>query len=379
MNNEFPIRPIGIVGYPRVEILDITGPSEVFFFTSDFLRQRGLIHPTLYPMTVLAKKSGLITTLSGLRIFADQSYLDVDSEFDTLLIPGSLPKYVLSDRNLLNWLKKAAPKARRIVAVCTGAYLLAECGLLDGRKATTHWHYCRDFSKTYRNVSVEADKLFVKDGNVVTSGGVTSGIDLALSLVEEDWGPEVALQVARFMVVFLKRPGGQSQFSNYLELEAPTRADLHELQIWIMQNPEKDLRVETLAERMAMSERNFGRLFFNETGFTPAKFVEMVRTNAARQLLTSTTFSIEVIAEKSGFKDPERMRRTFLRQVGINPSDYRKRFSISEINNNVSSVESVRGHQGEMIVSRNFLKGQRKGLREEWKRNYWRKKFKDNP
>lgn len=198
--------------------------------------------------------------------------------------------------------------------------------MLDGRKATTHWNWCAEFSEKYPQINVEPDRICVKDDNIYTSGGITSGIDLALAMVEEDWGQKIALAVAQFLVVFLKRPGGQSQFSSYLTKEASSRNDLRELQSWIIQNPEEDLKVDMLAERMSMSSRNFSRLFMSETGITPAKFVEMVRIDAARNLLELTKFSIDNIADSSGFKDPENMRRAFIRQLGVNPRDYRNRF-----------------------------------------------------
>jgi transcriptional regulator GlxA family with amidase domain len=339
MSNEFPIRPIAIVAFPGVEILDISGPTEVFAFASVYFRKRGYTPNNVYPITVLADRPGPVTTLSGLRIEAEQSYHRMNGNFDTLLLPGGDIEAVLADPELVAWLKAIAPRVRRIVSVCTGAFLLAESGLLDGRKATTHWSACREFSQTYPKVTVESDRIFVKDGNVFSSGGITSGIDLALALVEEDWGRDVALHVARFLVVFLQRPGGQSQFSSYLAQEASTRPDLRELQVWIMQHPDRDLKIEALAERMAMSPRNFARLFLSETGMTPAKFVEMARIDNARHQLTVTRLSIDVIADRSGFKDPERMRRAFLRHLGVNPSDYRQRFGQSGLSAYVSAVD----------------------------------------
>ncbi|MCI0654292.1 MAG: GlxA family transcriptional regulator [Methylococcaceae bacterium] len=338
MNTEFPVRPIGVVAFPGVEILDITGPAEVFTFANLYFQRRGFTRNIVYPITILADRAGPVATLSGLQIVAEQSYGRINGEFDTLLLPGGDVDKVLADPDLVMWLKATAPQVRRVVSVCTGAFLLAESGLLDGRNATTHWNYCREFSQAYPNVTVESDRIFVKDGNVFSSGGVTSGIDLALALVEEDWGREVALYVARYMVVFLKRPGGQSQFSSYLTTEASGRPDIRDLQVWIMQHPDGDLMVETLAERMAMSPRNFARLFLSETGMTPAKFVEMVRIDTARHKLTVTSLSVDIIADQSGFKDPERMRRAFLRQLGVNPSDYRQRFGETGLSNYVNAL-----------------------------------------
>ena len=327
MNTDFSIRPIGIVAFPGVDALDITGPSDVFAFANKVIQKEGISQETVYPVTLLAEQAGPVKTMSGLQIIADQSFSQINENYDTLLIPGGFLEDVLPNTEIVGVIKVMAPKVRRLASVCTGAFLLAESGLLDGCKATTHWNWSAELSEKYPQVNVEADRIFVKEGNIFTSGGITSGIDLALAMVEEDWGQKIALAVAQFIVVFLKRPGGQSQFSNYLAREASSRSDLRDLQSWIMQNPAEDLRVEMLAERMAMSSRNFARLFFlSETGITPAKFVEMVRIDAARNLLELTKFPVNNIADNSGFKDPENMRRAFMRQLGVNPRDYRNRF-----------------------------------------------------
>lgn len=326
MNTPHPIRPIGIVAFPGAEVLDITGPYEVFSFANIGIQNQGITQEISYPITIFADQPGPVATLSGLQIVADKSFNQIDETYDTLLIPGGFPEAVLANQQLQDLIKDMAPKVRRLVSVCTGAFLLAESGLLDGCRATTHWNWCREFSEKYPRVNLEPDRIFVKDGNIHTSGGITSGIDLTLAMVEADWGQALALHVARFLVMFLKRPGGQSQFSSYLTCEATNRADLRDLQSWIMLHPEKDLRVETLAERVAMSPRNFARQFISETGITPAKFVEMVRIDAARNFLETTKLSIDIIAGNTGFKDTENMRRAFLRQLGVNPSDYRKRF-----------------------------------------------------
>ena len=323
------IRPVGIVTYPGVEIIDLTGPMEVFAFANVGLQRSGVCSEPAYPMQVIAAESGPVTSSCGLQIIADKAYSDVRDGIDTLLIAGTPDvSCLLCDPALQDWTRTIAPQVRRLASVCTGAFLLAESGLLDGRRATSHWDYCDWLARDYPAVTVEADRIFVRDGFISTSGGVTSGIDMALSMVEEDWGSELALMVARYLVVFLKRPGGQSQFSAYLTSEA-THPDLKELQAWIVLHLMEDLRVETLAERMCMSARNFARFFLAETGMTPAKFVELARMDAARHYLGSTILSIEVVADKSGFADPERMRRAFIRQLGVNPQSYRERFGSS--------------------------------------------------
>lgn len=326
-NFKYQSRTIAILAYPGVEILDIAGPFEVFNFANLNLQQQGVCDKNIYTMMLLAEQPGPLQTLSGLQLVADHSYAASNIEIDTLLIPGGDIEHAVANRELIAWIKRTAPKVRRVVSVCTGAFLLAEAGLLDGLKATTHWHYSSQLAKSYPAVCVEPDYIFIREGNIFTSGGITSGIDLALALLEEDWGRELALFVARFMVVFLKRPGGQSQFSAYLTSEASHRPDIRDLQAWIMDHADQDLTVEALADRMAMSPRNFARLFTCETGLTPGKYVEMVRIDQARNLLETSDLGMEWIADKTGFKDPERMRRAFLRQLGVNPQNYRQRFS----------------------------------------------------
>lgn len=324
------IRPVGIVVYQGVEIIDLTGPMEVFAFANAGLQRSGVCSESAYPMMVLADKPGPITSSCGLQIIANKAYSDIQEGIDTLLIAGT-PEVscLLADQALQNWVRTMAPRVRRLASVCTGAFLLAESGLLNGRRATSHWDYCDRLACDYPAISVEPDRIFVRDGSISTSGGVTSGIDMALSMVEEDWGSEVALLVARYLVVFLKRPGGQSQFSAYLTSDA-SRPELKDLQAWIMLHLKNDLRVETLAERMCMSPRNFARFFLTETGMTPAKFVELARIDAARHYLGSTMLSIEVVADTSGFGDQERMRRAFIRHLGVNPQSYRERFGLSK-------------------------------------------------
>lgn len=320
-------RTIGIVAFPEVEALDIIGPSEVFNFANLGLIRQGICADDIYKIRLLAHASGPVKTLSGLHLIADEAYGDPNAEFDTLLIPGGDIEHELSNRPLLDWITLMSLRVNRLASVCTGAFLLAEAGLLNGCLATTHWYYSQQLAQRYPKIQVESDRIFIQQNHIYTAGGITSGIDLALALLEEDWGRDLALYVARFLVVFLKRPGGQSQFSAYLTCEANKRGDLRELQTWILAHIEQDLRVELLAQRMRMSPRNFARLFLAETGMTPAKFVEMARADRARHFLETTELSVEVIADKAGFKDPERMRRTFLRHIGVTPHHYRQRFS----------------------------------------------------
>ncbi|MGR9101480.1 MAG: GlxA family transcriptional regulator [Gammaproteobacteria bacterium] len=333
MKTENPkVRPIGIVAYDGMEALDLIGPLDVFTITNITLSHVGIVKENIYPFKVIANKSGLVTAYNGLKLYADEAYSDIQNGIDTLIIPGApFLDCVLADPKLLEWVRTIAPKVRRLVSVCTGAFLLAEAGLLNGRRATTHWLYGSRLAKDYPSVQVEVDRIFLRDGYISTSGGITSGIDLALALVEEDWGREVALNTAQSMVVYLKRPGGQTQYSSYLVSERSKHPDLRALQMWIMEHPAADLRNESLAERMAMSPRNFARIFREETGMTPAKFVEKVRVDAARQILSEANMRIETAAIKSGFGDYERMRKAFIRYLGITPSEYRSRFGPADI------------------------------------------------
>lgn len=328
------VRSVAFVTFPGVDILDLSGPMDVFAFANTGLQRSGAFTEPAYQMDVLAAKPGPVMTFCGLQIIANKAYSEVHDGVDTLIVTGTPDvSCLLCDPALQDWVRGMAPKVNRLASVCTGAFLLAESGLLNGRRATSHWDYCEWLARDYPAVNVEPDRIFIRDGSISTSGGITSGIDLALSIVEEDWGGDLALLVARYLVMFLKRPGGQSQFSAYLTSNA-SRPELKDLQAWIMLHLSEDLRVEILAERMCMSPRHFARYFQQETGMTPAKFVELARIDAARHYLGSTRLSIEVIADKSGFGDPERMRRAFIRHLSINPQSYRERFGLSEKQSN---------------------------------------------
>ncbi len=324
-------RRIMMVGYSDAQILDITGPLEVFARTSRWLIDEGFASEPAYQLTLVARRSGRFTTSSGLRLVADCSLDETSPSIDTLIVAGGLGAWAaLRDRELIEFLRRSAPRARRVCSVCTGAFILAEACLLDGRSATTHWRACRELANRYPRVKVESDPIFVRDGNVFTSAGVTAGIDLALALVEEDHGRRVALAVARELVMFLRRPGGQSQFSVQLTAQAADREPIRDLQAWIVDNPGADLAVAKLARRAAMSARNFARVFARETGLTPADFVEQTRVEAARRRLEESSDGIEAIVAACGFGTRESMRRAFVRRLGVAPSAYRARFRSSD-------------------------------------------------
>jgi transcriptional regulator GlxA family with amidase domain len=246
---------------------------------------------------------------------------------DTLMVVGGDGVSAAErDERLIAFLRRAAARSRRVTSVCTGAFLLARAGLLDGREATTHWSSCSELAERYPSVAVQSDPIFVRSGNVATSAGVTAGIDLALALVEEDLGPKAARDVARWLVLFLRRPGGQSQFSAALAGQRAEREPLRELQAWIVDHLDEDLSVPALATRAYMSPRNFARAFKREVGMTPAAYAEALRVERARALLETAGENVEQVARRCGFGTVETMRRVFRRRLGVSPSDYRQRF-----------------------------------------------------
>lgn len=321
-----------MLAFEGCQILDVCGPMEVFGFADHWLRLSGQFEAPAYSLTILAERAGPVATMSGLKIVADQSIDDIDADrIDTLLVAGGLGvEQARRNPRLVDWVRGMAGRVRRLGSICTGAFLLAQTGLLDGRRATTHWHWCQQLADEFRDITVEPDRIAVRDGFVYSSGGVTAGIDLALSLVEEDWNPETAVMVGRWILVFPNRPGGQSQFSACLVNGAGARKDFLELQSWIVRNPAADLSVESLAQRMNMSPRNFARLFAKEVGLPPAKFVELARLETARNRLEQSTLPIELIAGQCGFGNPEHLRRTFQRTLKVSPQDYRLRFRAAD-------------------------------------------------
>jgi len=323
-------RRILVLGHPEAQILDLAGPIEVFARTARWLCETGASKQPVYRVELVARARGALTTTSGVPLLAARSLAELRGPIDTLIVGGGLgTAAALRDRAMLGWLKRAARRARRVASVCTGAFLLAEVGLLDGRHATTHWSACGKLAERYPRVSVDPDPIFVKSGRVYTSAGVTAGMDLALALVEEDHGREVALAIARELVLFLKRPGGQAQFSAALGVQSAEREPLRELQAFIVEHPRADLSIRALARRAAMSPRNFARVFRAELGLTPARYVERVRVEAARRKLEESSAGIEQIADGCGFGSAEIMRRAFQREVRVSPSSYRGRFRTS--------------------------------------------------
>jgi transcriptional regulator GlxA family with amidase domain len=319
-----------MLAFPNVQVLDVMGPLEVFSRASRWLRDHGKRTEHVYQVEIVGLKRGAFRASSGLRLYADWGIAEVDRGIDTLLIAGGLGvEQYRSHTPLLRWIRRQSRHVRRLGSVCTGAFLLAEAGLLKGRRATTHWNHCADLARDFPEVELEPDTIFVREGSLYTSAGVTAGMDLALALVEEDFGREVALATARELVMFLKRPGGQAQFSAQLSEQLAEHEPLRELQSYIVDHPNEDHSVSRLARRLAMSPRNFARVFTREVGTTPARFVASVRVETARRLLEETSEPLEAICAKSGLGTPESMRRAFLRALGIAPGRYRERFNNS--------------------------------------------------
>ena len=263
-------------------------------------------------------------TSSGLTLLPDVDLMAVPSP-DTVIVPGGKGTRS-SDPMVVDWLRRHAAKIRRVASVCSGAFLLAEAGLLTGRRATTHWSVCDSLARRYPDVQVDRQPIFVRDGPIATSAGVTAGIDLALALVEEDVGREIALAIARHLVMFLRRPGNQAQFSAQLSAQVAARPGLREVQRWIADNPHTDLSVPLLARLANLSPRQFARAFTSEVGQTPGRYVDAVRLEAARRLLHDSDDGLERVAARCGYGTVEAMRRAFVRALGVAPGEYRSRF-----------------------------------------------------
>jgi len=304
-----------IAAFPDCMSLDVVGPAEVFATAGG------------YAVEVVAPDPEPFFMSNGMQVVPRAAMTAVRGSIDTLVIAGGAgTRRAATDPRVIRWVRSAAKRSRRVTSVCSGAFVLAEAGLLDGRRATTHWQWCDTLAAMYPNVRVERDSIFVVDGSTYTSAGVTAGIDLALALVEEDLGAEAARTVAQQLVVFLRRPGGQSQFSAQIASPVADREPLRELQDWVAANPAADLSVPTLAERVAMSPRNFARAFRRETGMTPGAYVESVRVEQARIALEGSDVQVESIAHHCGFGTVETMRRAFHRRLGVGPAAYRSRF-----------------------------------------------------
>jgi transcriptional regulator GlxA family with amidase domain len=318
------VRVVELLAFPLVQLLDVTGPFQVFASANDFVLETGGRPP--YDVRVVARSGAQVCASAGLKLSA-LPLPPASTEVDTLMVAGGQGvEAAAADPEIIDWVQSRAKRARRIASVCTGAFLLAASGLLDGRRAATHWSFCAELARRFPKVRVESDPIFVRDGPVWSSAGVTAGIDLALALVEQDLGPSVALAVARYLVVFMKRPGGQAQFSTALSLQAADDkfGSLHE---WINKHLADDLPLPLLADRAGMSERSFSRHYAEATGLTPARAIERLRVEAARRLLSESGLPVKRICQRCGFGSEETMRRSFLRLLAVTPQEYRTRFS----------------------------------------------------
>lgn len=307
-----------IVLFDGVQSLDVTGPLEAFAHAG-----------AAYEIMTASLGGHPVRTSSNLTVVPDGDLRELTGDVNLLLVPGG-PGARRRDPALVRWLAGRAPQATRIASVCTGAFLLAEAGLLRGRRVTTHWAHCAELAVRYPDLTVDPDPIFVRSGDVVTSAGITAGIDLALALIEDDLGRAAALEVARQLVVFLRRPGSQSQFSAQLSAQVAGRAPLRDVQQWIAEHPAADLSVPALAEKASLSPRQFARAFAAEVGMPPGRYVDRARLEAARRRLEDTASGVEETARACGYGTPEAMRRAFVTALGVSPAEYRRRFRPKE-------------------------------------------------
>jgi transcriptional regulator GlxA family with amidase domain len=313
------------VAFPQMGLLDLTGAQTVFWAASRYMQERGL---PPYDRHTVSLHGGLVSSAEGV-VLESRTLADfAEATVDTVVVPGSphIVDVLEESSDLALWLKGQHGKVRRMASVCSGAFLLAQAGLLDDKRAATHWAMLDLLRERYPSVKVDGDAIFVNEDAIWTSAGVTAGIDLALALVEQDCGHDIAMKVARELVVYMKRSGGQSQFSELLQSQSgdTTFDTLHE---WIRANLQKQITIDTLSAQACMSPRNFARVYKQKTGKTPAKALEIFRLEAARRLLENSSHSILEIADRCGFGDEERMRITFHRNLAVSPAEYRKRFS----------------------------------------------------
>lgn len=320
-------RRIALFGYPDVNLIDVTAPLEVFASCCRILQhEHGIARPP-YIVEVIGAERGPLRSSAGIEVVAQRSFREASRDIDTLLVAGGEGiGRMARDGEVVAWIRRMHGRVRRLGAICTGASLLAEAGLLDGRRATTHWRWAASLRQRYPAIEVDDDAIFIKDRGIYTSAGITAGIDLALALLEEDLGRGLALATARTLVVFLKRPGGQSQYSAELRAQGADEPAIARVQEWVLRNLRADLSVDTLAAQAAMTPRTFARHFARSARMTPAKFVEEARIDAARRRLEDSDRPIELVAAECGFGNAEHLRRSFQRRLGVSPLAYRARF-----------------------------------------------------
>jgi transcriptional regulator GlxA family with amidase domain len=307
------VRRVVFVAVSPIQILDLTAPYEVFARCGGYRVE-----------LATSGKSKLVTSSSGLVLAGAKHYRDLRGPIDTLMVPGGHGAEELAcDADFLEWLRKTSRRVRRVCSVCTGAFLLGAAGILDNRRAVTHWNYCGLLQQTFPRIRMERDPIYIRDGNIYTSAGVTAGLDLALALVEEDQGTQRALEIARDIVMFFRRSGGQNQFSSLLSAQTGASRPIEDLEAWVVEHLNGDLNVAALARRCRMSPRHFARVFVAERGLTPARFVDRMRVEAARALLQTTNYSLKETASRCGFSSTDTMRRSFVRVLGVGPRNYK--------------------------------------------------------
>jgi transcriptional regulator GlxA family with amidase domain len=322
-------KTIVFLGAPGTQILDVAGPFQIFVRAAELYLKSHPARKSPYRVVLASTtRRNTVATNCGLSLAGAETFRRLRGPIDTLLIAGgSGLEAAAHNEDLLLWLRQVAPRVRRMGSVCTGAFLLAAAGLLDGKRATTHWKWAAELADKFKRTTVDPDPIYIRDGNTYTTAGVTAGMDLALALVEEDLGSPLALEVAREMVLYLRRAGGQSQFSAALALQSTDRKQIAELRSWALDNLGEALPVEKMAAQAGMSPRNFARVFRKDTGTTPARFVERVRVEAARRRLEESRDKLEKVASDCGFGSIQSLRRSFLRVLQVHPNDYRHRFT----------------------------------------------------
>lgn len=331
------VRHIVFLVIPDATLLDITGAYEVFSQDMEYIREkneRTNFTYQLHSLSISRKKD--IRTSSGLIIQCPENIRTFNKPIDTLIIPGvpnSLVEQYRLPANTLDWIRNQSEKVRRICSVCTGSFFLAEAGILAKRKATTHWAKCSVLSSNYPDIEVDSNSIFIKDGNIYTSAGISSGMDLALALVEEDLGKSLALEVARQMVLYLKRPGSQSQYSSILTHQNTDYQPIVEICDWIHEHLSETMTIEDLSEKVSMSPRNFARVFLRETGITPAKYIDKLRVETACRYLVDTYLSLKEISVLCGLGSPDNMRKVFFKHIKISPAEYRRNFKTAFTDN----------------------------------------------
>ncbi|WP_339532726.1 GlxA family transcriptional regulator [Pseudomonas mucidolens] len=316
------MKTVAMLLFPDFLLLDMAGPLEVFSIANRYLEPAD--H---YRILTLGTESGPLRASNGVLLQADLTLDQAGDAYDLLLVPGGPGAYHECPATLLPWLRSAAPRARRFGSICTGAFILGHAGLLDGHRVTTHWHYTERLIKAFPKAQVETDRIYLQDGRLITSGGVTAGIDLALAVVAQDHGKQVAVDVAKVLLVVMKRQGGQAQFSPMVAAVAQRETPVTRVQMQVLEHPDHAFTIESMAALAGMSPRHFARLFVKEVQMTPMAFLQGARIDRARQLLESTDLPLKTVAFRAGFGSVRHMRALFSEKLGLNPTQYRQQFN----------------------------------------------------